>query len=152
MSLTFLCVLNIMMHSDSQTRCEISVMLSLRANYTDRPPLWSSGQSSWLQSQRSVFNYRHYLIFWEVVGLEWDQLSLLSTIEELLGRQNSGSGLENREYGHRDPSRLPRYTLYSRKLALSLPTSSGCSVGIIFSNSNCCYNYLWCGIWVWHSY
>jgi hypothetical protein len=28
------------------------------------------------------------------VGLEWDKLSLMSTIEELLGRKSSGSGLE----------------------------------------------------------
>jgi hypothetical protein len=29
----------------------------------------------------------------------------VSTTEELLGRKSSGSGLENREYGRRDPSR-----------------------------------------------
>jgi hypothetical protein len=29
----------------------------------------------------------------------------LSTIEELLERKNSGSGLENRDYSRRDPSR-----------------------------------------------
>jgi hypothetical protein len=28
----------------------------------------------------------------------------VSTIEELLGRKSSGSGLESREYGQRDPS------------------------------------------------
>jgi hypothetical protein len=28
-----------------------------------RPPLWSSGQSSWLQVQRSVFDSRRYMIF-----------------------------------------------------------------------------------------
>jgi hypothetical protein len=39
------------------------------------------------------------------VGLERGPLSILSTIEELLGRKNKGSGLENREYEHRDPSR-----------------------------------------------
>jgi hypothetical protein len=33
------------------------------------------------------------------VGLEWGPLSLVSAIEELLGRNSSGSGLENREYG-----------------------------------------------------
>jgi hypothetical protein len=33
------------------------------------------------------------------VGLEQGPLSLLSTIEELLGRKSSGSGLENREHG-----------------------------------------------------
>jgi hypothetical protein len=39
------------------------------------------------------------------VGLELGPLSLVSTIEELLGRKSSGSGLEGREYGRRDPSR-----------------------------------------------
>jgi hypothetical protein len=38
------------------------------------------------------------------VGLERGPLSLVSTIEELLGRKRSGSGLESREYGRRDPS------------------------------------------------
>jgi hypothetical protein len=33
-------------------------------------------------------------IFWEVVGLERGPLSLVSTIEELLGRKSSASGLE----------------------------------------------------------
>jgi hypothetical protein len=39
------------------------------------------------------------------VGLERGPLSLVSTIEELLGRKNSSSDLENRDYGRRDPSR-----------------------------------------------
>jgi hypothetical protein len=43
------------------------------------------------------------------VGLERGPLSLVSTIEELLERK-SGSGLESREYGRRDPSRQLRYT------------------------------------------
>jgi hypothetical protein len=46
------------------------------------------------------------------VGLERDPLSLVSTIEELLGRKCSGSGLENGEYGRRDPSSWARDTLY----------------------------------------
>jgi hypothetical protein len=37
------------------------------------------------------------------VDLERGQLSLVSTTEELLGRKSSGSGLEIREYGRRDP-------------------------------------------------
>jgi hypothetical protein len=45
------------------------------------------------------------------VGLERSPLSLVSIIEELLGRKSSGSGLENREYGRRDPSRWSRGTL-----------------------------------------
>jgi hypothetical protein len=67
------------------------------------PPLWSSGQSSWLQIQRSEFDSRRYQIFWEVVGLQPGPLSLVSKIEELLERKSSGSGLENREYGCGDP-------------------------------------------------
>jgi hypothetical protein len=39
------------------------------------------------------------------VGLERGPLSLVSTTEEPLGRKSSGSGLEIREYGRRDPSR-----------------------------------------------
>jgi hypothetical protein len=100
-----------------------------------RPPLWSSGQSSWLQIQRSGFDFRRYQIFWEVVGLERGPLSLVSTIEELLGRKSSGSGLENRDYGRRDPSRWPRGTLYPQKLALTSPTSSGPSVCIVRSRT-----------------
>jgi hypothetical protein len=41
---------------------------------------------------------RRYQIFW-VVCLERGPLSLVSTIEELLERKSSGSGLESREYG-----------------------------------------------------
>jgi hypothetical protein len=40
-----------------------------------------------------------------VVGLERRPLNLVNTIEELLGRKSTGSGLESREYGSRDPSR-----------------------------------------------
>jgi hypothetical protein len=36
------------------------------------------------------------------VGLKRGPLSLVSIIEELLGRNSSGSGLESREYGRRD--------------------------------------------------
>jgi hypothetical protein len=59
------------------------------------------------------------------VGLERDPLSLVSTIEELLGRKNSGSGLENREYGRRNPLLRQRDTLYPKKLALTSSTSGG---------------------------
>jgi hypothetical protein len=96
-----------------------------------RQPLWSSGQSSWLQIQRSEFDSRRYQFFWGVVGLERGSLSLVSTIEELLGRKSSCSDLEIREYGRRDPSCWPHGTLYPQKLALSSPTSCGRSVGIV---------------------
>jgi hypothetical protein len=42
---------------------------------------------------------------------------------------------ENREYGRRDPSRWPRDTLYPQKLAITSPTSSGRSVGIVRSRT-----------------
>jgi hypothetical protein len=51
------------------------------------------------------FDSRRYQIFWEVVGLERGPLSHVSTIEGLLGRNSSGFGLENREYGRGNPLR-----------------------------------------------
>jgi hypothetical protein len=86
-------------HSTSQTGF-LSETLCL-----EWPPLWSSGQSSWLQIQMSGFVSRRYQIFWEVVGLERRPLSLVSTIEELIERKNWGSCLKILEYGRRDPSR-----------------------------------------------
>jgi hypothetical protein len=80
-------------------------------------------------------NTRCYQIIWEVVGLERGPLSLVSTTEELLGRNSSGSGLENRKYGRRDPSLWPRGTLYPQTLALTSPTSCGRSVGIVRSRT-----------------
>jgi hypothetical protein len=76
------------------------------------------------------YDSRRYQSFWEVVGLKRGPLSRVSTIEELLGKNSSGSGLENREYGRGDPFGWPRNTLYPQKLALTSPTSSGRSVGI----------------------
>jgi hypothetical protein len=91
------------------------------------------GQSSWLQIQRPGFDSRRYQIFWDVMGLEWGPFSLVSTIEELLERKCSGSGLEIREYGRMDPSRWPRGTLNPQKLALTYSTIGCCSVGIVLS-------------------
>jgi hypothetical protein len=56
-------------------------------NYS-RPPLWSSGQSFWLQIRRPGFDFRQYQKKKKgVVGLERGPLSLVSTIEELLDRK-----------------------------------------------------------------
>jgi hypothetical protein len=44
---------------------------------------------------RSGLDSLRYQIFWEVVGLERDPLSLVSATEELLGRKSDGCGLEN---------------------------------------------------------
>jgi hypothetical protein len=62
---------------------------------TDWPPLRSSGQSSLLQTHRPGFDFWLYQIYWEVVGQERGPLNLVSTIDELLERKSSGSGLEN---------------------------------------------------------
>jgi hypothetical protein len=51
------------------------------------------------------FDSQCYQIFGEVVGLERCPLNLVTTIEELLGRNSSGSGPENREYGRGDTLR-----------------------------------------------
>jgi hypothetical protein len=100
-----------------------------------RPPLLSSDQSSWLQIRRSWFYSRRYQIFWEAVSLKLGPLSLVSKIEELLGRNSSGSSLESLEYGHRDPLRWQSDTLYPQKLALTSPTSGDSSVGVVLSRT-----------------
>jgi hypothetical protein len=85
--------------------------------------------------QRSGFDSLLYQIFWGVVGLERGPPSLVSTIEELLGRKSTGSGLDNRENGRNDPTRWLRGILYPLKLALSSPTRGCRSVGIVRSRA-----------------
>jgi hypothetical protein len=81
--------------------------------------MWSSDQSSWLQIQTSGFDFRRYHILWEVVGLEWGLLSLVSTIAELLLTKSRGSGLERREYVSKDPSRWQRGTPVSANIGIN---------------------------------
>jgi hypothetical protein len=76
------------------------------------------------------------------VGLERGSLSLVSTNEELLGRKSSGSGLENRDYGRRRSITLGMTPLYPQKLALTSPTSSGRSVGIVHSRTQATDTYI----------
>jgi hypothetical protein len=99
----------------------------------DGPPLRFSGKSSWLQIQRFGFDSRRYQISWEVVGLERGPLSLVSTIQELLGWKSSGPGVESREYGRRE--RWPRGTFYRQKLTLTWSTNGGRSVVIVRSRT-----------------
>jgi hypothetical protein len=61
------------------------------------------------------------------VNLERGPLSLVSTIEELLERKSSGSGVENRDYSFGEP--------LSAKLALTSPTNGGRSIGIVLSRT-----------------
>jgi hypothetical protein len=49
------------------------------------PPLWSSGQSCWLQIRRLGFDSRHYQK--KIMCLERGRFSLVSTTEELLDRK-----------------------------------------------------------------
>jgi hypothetical protein len=67
------------------------------------PPLWSSGQSSWLQIQRSRIRFPAPPDLLRSSGLERRPLNLVSTTEELLGRNGSGSSLGITAV--RDPSR-----------------------------------------------
>jgi hypothetical protein len=59
-------------------------------------------------------------------GGEFDNshpFSLVSTTQELLGGNSSGSGLENRKYDRSDLSRLPRGTLYPAKVGTNFARS-----------------------------
>jgi hypothetical protein len=87
------------------------------------------------KSRGPEFDSQHYQIFWEVVGLKRDPLSLVSTVVELVVRKSSGSGLEIREYGRRDPLRWPFDTPSPQKFALSSLTSGGRSVGVFRSRT-----------------
>jgi hypothetical protein len=53
------------------------------------------------------------------VGLERGPLSLLNTIEELLGRKSSFSGLEIREYGSSGSVKLTTWHFLSAKVGTS---------------------------------
>jgi hypothetical protein len=79
------------MNSVSEQRTKYS---SKRKMATASVIRWSE---FWLQIQRSGFDSRRYQIFREVVSLERGPLSLMSTIEELSGRNTSGFGLEKRD-------------------------------------------------------
>jgi hypothetical protein len=98
--------------------CYKSYLYMFLAN---RPPLWSSGQSSWLQIRRPGFDSRHYQKKSSGSGTGSTQPREYNW--GATWQKSSGSCLENREYGRRDPSRSPRGTLYPQKLAITSPTS-----------------------------
>jgi hypothetical protein len=59
----------------------------------------------------------------------------VSTIEKLLERQSSGSGLENRDYGLEIRHADYATPLYPQKLEVTSPTSGGRSAGIVRSRT-----------------
>jgi hypothetical protein len=90
--------------------------------------------------------------------LERSPLSLVSTTEELLGSNSSGSGLESRECGSRDSYADHVAPSIRKKLALTSLTSGGRSVGIaclrtevmeFFLTSEFPFSYyFWCNVFV----
>jgi hypothetical protein len=83
------------------------------------------------KSRGPGFDSRRCQIFWEVVGLERDPLSLVRIIEELLERKVAAPVYKTEINGRGDSLRWPLDTLYALKLAPSSTTSSGLSVGIV---------------------
>jgi hypothetical protein len=65
------------------------------------------------------------------VGLEPDLLSLVSTTEELLGRNSTDSGQENRDQRPGGSVALTTQHPLSEKIGTTSPISGGRSVGIV---------------------
>jgi hypothetical protein len=66
------------------------------------------------------------------VGLEWGSLSLVNTIEELLGKKLAASAKKTdiTAVGIRHADYVTR-SIHTKKLALTSPTSGGRSVSIV---------------------
>jgi hypothetical protein len=80
------------------------------------------------RSRGPGFDSRRCQTFWEVVGLKRGPLSLVSTIEEVHGRNSCGSGLENQYYGLGDPPPRLRDTPLSAKVGTNF-SDKGWSLG-----------------------
>jgi hypothetical protein len=63
--------------------------------------------------------------------MEQVPLNLTSTIEELLGRNSSGSCLKYQEDVRVDPLRWPHDALFPQNLELTSPTTGGVLVGMV---------------------
>jgi hypothetical protein len=93
--------------------------------------MWSSDQGFWLQIKRSRVRFPALPDFLEL-SLEQSSLSLVSTVQELRGRNSCGFGLEN---WNTAVGICCADILYLEKLALTSPTNGGCSVGIVCSQT-----------------
>jgi hypothetical protein len=95
------------------------------------PPLWSSGQSSWLQIQRSRVRFLAPPDFLRSSGSGTGSTQLRQDNWGATWKDNSGSGLKTEINGRGDSLRWPLDTLYPLKLVLTSPTSGGRSLGIV---------------------
>jgi hypothetical protein len=87
------------------------------------------------RSRGPGFYFRQYQIFREVVSLERGPLSLVNSIEELLGRNSSGSGLESLSAkdgtNFADKRRRPVSIVHSRTKVTEYLFKEGSSHGLI---------------------
>jgi hypothetical protein len=105
----------------------------LRHCVYDRPPLWPSGQSSWLQTQRCLVRLPALPDFLRNNGSGMVSTQSREYNWRAAWKESSGSSLQNREYSSRDPLCWPCNTLYQQRLALTSPTRGGRSAGIVRS-------------------
>jgi hypothetical protein len=110
--------------------------------YFSRPPLWSSGQSFWLQIQRYRVRFPalpDFLSSSSVTGTGSTQPREVNWGATWI--KSSGSGPENRDYRKQRLTAVGiRCTdhvtpLYPQKLALTSPTGGGRCVGIVRSRT-----------------
>jgi hypothetical protein len=103
--------------------------------YRFRPPLWSSGQGSPTTDPEIWVRFPALPDSLRSSGSGTGSTQPREYNWEVTWKKNSGSGLENREFGRRDPSLRSRNTLYPQKLALTSPTNSVNSVGMVYSRT-----------------
>jgi hypothetical protein len=97
-----------------------------------RPPLWSSGQSLWLQIQRSRVQFPALADYLRsgVSGTGSTQPREDNCVDTRMKKQRIRS--RKNEINDRGNSlRWPRITPYPQKLALTSPTCGGRSIGIV---------------------
>jgi hypothetical protein len=94
-------------------------------------PLCSSGQSSWLQIQRSRVRFPALSDFLRSSGSGSGSTQPHEDNRSYLNGKVAAMGLENRDYGCGDTLRWPSDTVYQLKLVLTSPTGCGRPVGIV---------------------